>query len=225
MCSQPPVLWKPRNPSLPAVPASLPAPATPAPPACPAPGYEHRLLLNYNDKPLLTRPQHRFYSGPGYLEIDVDIHAYAYLARKALHLFIARLASVVFENAFVLQGGCGGVSRRRGGAPGRGRRARVPVLGTLARGRVPVLARTGCCGALHAFGSCLASHPPLAWCPICRAGNRPEELPEVLLGCARVFRVDFNRAYPFPAQSLDKNAAAAGGSGARQSLDGDGPPG
>ena len=76
----------------------------PAPPPPPPPGYEHRLLLNYNDKPLLTRPQHRFYSGPGYLEVDVDIHAYAYLARKALHLFIGRLASVVFENAFVLQG-------------------------------------------------------------------------------------------------------------------------
>lgn len=30
--------------------------------ACRA-GYEHRLLMNYNDKPLLTRPQQRFYTG------------------------------------------------------------------------------------------------------------------------------------------------------------------
>lgn len=35
---------------------------------CPFPpgthaGYEHRLLMNYNDKPLLTRPQQRFYTG------------------------------------------------------------------------------------------------------------------------------------------------------------------
>lgn len=28
-----------------------------------AAGYEHRLLMNYNDKPLLTRPQQRFYTG------------------------------------------------------------------------------------------------------------------------------------------------------------------
>ena len=31
-------------------------------PVLPA-GYEHRLLMNYNDKPLLTRPQQRFYTG------------------------------------------------------------------------------------------------------------------------------------------------------------------
>ena len=45
-------------------------------------GYEHRLINNYNDKPILTRPQHRFYRGEHYCEIDVDVHNYAYLARK-----------------------------------------------------------------------------------------------------------------------------------------------
>lgn len=64
---------------------------------------EAKLLYNYNDKPLLTRPQHKFFHGPNYLEIDVDVHSYAYLARRAFGAFIPRLTSVVFENAFVIQ--------------------------------------------------------------------------------------------------------------------------
>lgn len=33
-----------------------------------------------------------------------------------------------------------------------------------------------------------------------RQGNSEEELPEVVLGCARVSRVDFSKVRPFPAQ-------------------------
>lgn len=36
----------------------------------------------------------------------MDVHNYAYIARKAFHGFIHRLAPVVFENAFVVQGAC-----------------------------------------------------------------------------------------------------------------------
>jgi hypothetical protein len=74
--------------------------------AGPLSGAEARLLRNYNGKPLLTRPQQRVYLAPdhSYLEIDVDVHAWAYVARRALHGFLGRLATVVFENAFVLQG-------------------------------------------------------------------------------------------------------------------------
>jgi hypothetical protein len=65
---------------------------------------ESRLLNSYNDKPLLTRPQHKFFHGPGYLEVDLDVHQYAFLARRALASFLPRLGSVVFENALVVQG-------------------------------------------------------------------------------------------------------------------------
>ncbi len=35
-------------------------------------------------------------------------------------------------------------------------------------------------------------------------GNRPEELPEVIMGAVRVYRVDFTRSRPFPAQTLEE---------------------
>ncbi len=42
--------------------------------------------------------------GPGYIEIDMDTHAWVYLVLKAVNSFVPRLANVVFDNAFVLQG-------------------------------------------------------------------------------------------------------------------------
>lgn len=36
-------------------------------------------------------------------------------------------------------------------------------------------------------------------------GNSEEELPEVVLGCARVSRVDFSKVRPFPAE-VERNA-------------------
>lgn len=57
----------------------------------PLSSYEHSLLNNYNDKPILTRPQQKFYSGRNYFEMDLDIHSYAWLARKAFSSFIPRL--------------------------------------------------------------------------------------------------------------------------------------
>ena len=54
-------------------------------------GHEHSLLRNYNDKPILTRPQHHFFHGENYLEIDLDVHSYAWAARKALSGFVPRL--------------------------------------------------------------------------------------------------------------------------------------
>jgi hypothetical protein len=66
---------------------------------------EARIVRNYNDKPLMTRPQQKFYRGPGYLEVELDIHNYAYIARKAYGGYVPRLKTAVYENAFVVQGG------------------------------------------------------------------------------------------------------------------------
>ena len=103
-------------------------------------GTEVRLLRNYNCKPLLTRPQQRFFSGPNraYLEVDIDLHSYAYLARRGFCSYIPRLPGSVSEQAFVLQ------------------------------------------------------------------GNRAEELPEMVLAAARLHRINFAEATPFPAKSLEE---------------------
>ena len=73
----------------------------------PLSGPELRLIRNYNGKPLLMRPQQRFYLGSDrqYFEIDVDIHRYAYIARRAFYGYIPKLKPAIFENAFVVQGG------------------------------------------------------------------------------------------------------------------------
>ncbi|KAF6265439.1 hypothetical protein COO60DRAFT_1623849 [Scenedesmus sp. NREL 46B-D3] len=65
---------------------------------------EYKLLQNYNEKPVLTKPQQMFYVGPNYLEVDLDVHSYAFLARKALWGYHDRIATLVWDNGFVIQG-------------------------------------------------------------------------------------------------------------------------
>ena len=52
-----------RMPPHPRAGATTQGPVLPRSADVPPAGYEHRLLMNYNDKPLLTRPQQRFYTG------------------------------------------------------------------------------------------------------------------------------------------------------------------
>jgi len=64
-----------------------------------------RIVTTYNAKPFMTGPRcHTFYQGENYLEVDVDVHKFCYLARKAGHSMMDEVGRLVLDLAFVVEG-------------------------------------------------------------------------------------------------------------------------
>ncbi|KAK3281351.1 hypothetical protein CYMTET_10858 [Cymbomonas tetramitiformis] len=66
--------------------------------------YEKGLVKQYNGKPILMRPQNRYYKGDAYFEIDVDMYLWPYLARQGFLMFLPRINRFIFDFALVMQG-------------------------------------------------------------------------------------------------------------------------
>jgi len=61
-------------------------------------------ITNYNGKPVLINKSGRLFRGPNYLEMDVNVHNFSYLAKKGLFYMQSKFIQAYLNVGFVIEG-------------------------------------------------------------------------------------------------------------------------